>query len=872
MSLQRYWQKRDFSRTPEPRGKEARTGGPLRYVIQKHAARRLHYDFRLELDGTLKSWAVPKGPSLDPDEKRLAVQVEDHPLDYGDFEGVIPERQYGAGAVLLWDRGVWIPQGDPAAGYRRGRLTFRLEGDKLSGLWKLVRMHGRAKSDEDSGEDGKDNWLLIKLDDDSARQGKDAEITETHPESVASGRGIDEVASRRDRVWTSHKVAQQATASRRSPDAGRQLSKLPGAHKAVLPDQLSPQLASLTDRPPQGEDWLAEVKYDGYRMLCRIDDGQVRIFTRNGHDWTARLPRQAEAAAALPLKQAWLDGELVAAGGEAGHSFQLLQQAFDGTADAPLAFYLFDLPYLDGHDLGGVPLTERKRLLAALLADLPPDSPLRYSDHIQGGVDTVFEHACLHGLEGVIVKRADGGYRPGRGRDWLKLKCQRRQEFVIGGYSEPAGSRHGFGALLLGYYDGQGAFRYAGRVGTGFDDKTLTSLAAWLKQHERAKPAYAEPPTGREARDVHWVEPKRVVEVRFAEWTQEGVLRQAAFLGLRPDKAAREVVREAAVSARVPAEADTSTPRRKATRQPRRANGTVTLAGVTLTHPDKVLFPDIGLTKLDLARYYEQVADWVLPHLADRPLTLVRCPEGSEHPCFFQKHLKENIPDAIEQVEVPEDKGTATYMMINSRAALIGMVQMGVLELHTWGARADKLDKPDRLIFDLDPDPELDWPQVVQGVLLTRALLEEIGLTSFLKNTGGKGLHVVVPLHRRAGWDEAKAFSHALARHLAQTFPQLFTAQMAKAKRGGKIFIDYLRNAQGATAVAAYSTRARQGATVSTPLAWEELEQGVRANSFTVRNLAARLDRLGADPWAGYAQTRQTITGEMKRLFDVDES
>lgn len=861
MSLEKYWKKRDFDQTPEPQGSEGHSGPRLGYVIHKHDASRLHYDFRLELEGTLKSWAVPKGPSLDPAEKRLAVQVEDHPLDYGTFEGTIPPKQYGAGTVMLWDYGWWTPQGDPAAGWRKGRLKFRLDGKKLHGHWTLVRMKGRA-------EERQENWLLIKEHDDDARPGSSDEITRELTASVVSGRSMDEIAA-----GAASKSAQPAadTGTEDKAAHARSAGKANSTTLSALPDFIEPQLATLVEQAPAGADWLAEIKYDGYRILCRLEHGAARLFTRQRHDWSGKVAPLCAAIAALPARSAWLDGELLALGDDGQPSFQALQQAFEKPAATRWIYYAFDLLHLDGEDLRALPLLQRKQRLQRLLEQQTASDgsvQLLYSDHVEGDTRAVFQHACLHQLEGIIAKRSTAPWSGGRSRSWQKVKCERRQEFVIGGYTEPAGTRQGFGALLLGYFDHDGRLHYAGRVGTGFNDHLLATLSQWLQQHEQDSPAFINAPTGAARRGVHWVPPVKVAEVRFAEWTGEGLLRQAAFLGLREDKAAAEVVREEEETAM---QLDTKPTPSAARSRPTRKQSGVSVAGVTLTHPDRVLFADTGLSKLALARYYESVADWILPHLAQRPLTLLRCPSGSAE-CFFQKHAGEAMPEVVEGIDVPDnDGGQDRYMMVNTLAGLVGLVQMGVLELHTWGSRQGHLDEPDRLILDLDPDPALPWKQVVEGAQLARTLLSETGLTSFVKTTGGKGLHLVVPLQGGHRWDEVKAFSHALANHLAATLPTLFLSKAAKASRERRIYVDWLRNARGATAVAAFSTRARPGAPLSVPIAWEELEQeDLRSTSFTVANIAQRLRDRKQDPWAEYETTRQRLTGGMKALFGLD--
>ncbi|WDZ98294.1 DNA ligase D [Herbaspirillum sp. WKF16] len=850
--LERYRAKRNFSITPEPSGETTRrkTGKraapqALQFFIQRHHARRLHYDFRLELDGVLKSWAVPKGPSLDPHDKRLAVRVEDHPLDYGSFEGDIPEHQYGAGHVVLWDRGQWQPEGDPAAGLEKGHLAFALRGEKLAGRWALVRMgHADAR--------GKENWLLIKEADEAAARGKEAAVTELRPESVA---GQGDPAPR--------KVRKAAGAK----DAPVQVA---GLKPSRMPARIAAQLATLVAQAPQGEEWLSEMKFDGYRGLCRIAKGRAAIHTREGLDWNARWPVLVQALQKLPVDDAWIDGEVVALDAEGGISFEALQHYTHGEqqqADGVrLALYAFDLPYLNGHDLRGLPLIQRKQLLRELIPGADEEGLLLYSEHIVGQADEVFKHACRHGMEGIVAKRADAPYTGRRDRNWLKIKCERRQEFVIGGYTDPAGQRSGFGAILVGVYGDNGDLHYAGRVGTGFDERLLGSLLKKFKALEQGKPAFARPPTGQQLRGVHWIAPELVAEVKFAQWTRAGILRHGAFVALREDKKPRHIVREA-VGETGPAAAPEKPSRAAA--KGADPSAPVTVAGVRLTHPGKILFPDTGLTKLELARYYQSVARWILPELRRRPLSLVRCPDGHAGKCFFQKHAGQGMPDAIEPIEVPEGEGTAQYMMVNDVAGLVATVQMGVLELHAWGSTGRDLLHPDRIVFDLDPAPDVPWPTVVEGAQLLRGLLQEVGLECFLKTSGGKGLHLMVPIRPEHDWETVKDWAHRVAAHLARHLPDRFIARMTKAARGGKIFVDYLRNAPGATTVVAYSPRSRDGAPVSAPIAWEELDDTLKPDAFKVANMAQRIGHLqGLDPWKDFATSRQRLTSRMLAAFD----
>jgi bifunctional non-homologous end joining protein LigD len=869
MTLEKYYRKRDFGITPEPRGKMVETGQRLVYFIQRHDARKLHYDFRLELEGTLKSWAIPKGPSLDPSDKRLAVHVEDHPVAYGAFEGEIPAHQYGAGSVLLWDKGWWIPDGDPADGYRKGRLKFRLEGEKLSGGWTLVRM----------GTSGgkKENWLLIKEHDGASKTGGAANITELQPDSVKAR------SSKKSGAVKSSVVAAQP--KRRSVPARKESAatgNIEGAVEADMPEMITPQLATLTDQAPAGDGWLSEMKFDGYRALCRIENGAATLFSRTGNDWSAKWKPVAAAAAQLPVTRAWLDGEVVAIAADGSISFQALQNIARNQASGRLVYYVFDLVYLNGHDLHDVPLLQRKQLLAALLAEVDANGPILLSEHLAGDAQQVFSHACMHGMEGIIAKRADARYESSRSRNWLKIKCLQQQEFVIGGYTDPAGQRESFGALLVGVYDDEGRFRYAGKVGTGFDANMLKMLLKDFSKLETETPPFSNPPTGKAVASVHWLKPKMVAEIQFAQWTQSGLIRHASFIALRSDKPALEIRREIPLPIteivapqKKPKQAKAGTgasahgAESKLEADPAASLKSAIIAGIQLSHPSRILFPETGLTKFKLAQYYEEIADWILPHLSQRPLTLVRCPHGGGQQCFFQKHANATTAKDIERIEVPSGGATATYMMANSVPGLISLVQMGVLELHTWGAGHGHLDKPDRIIFDLDPGPDLAWMQVIEAAQLIKGLLEQIGLTSFVKTTGGKGLHVVTPIQPEKSWDDIKAFSRAIAEHLESTLPGRFTSKMSKTRRTGKIFIDYLRNASEATAVAAYSTRARPGGPVSTPIAWDELTEDLRSDSFTVLNVRTRLQHVTQDPWAQYFQLKQRVTEKMLRTFGV---
>ncbi|EJL05912.1 DNA ligase D [Pseudomonas chlororaphis] len=839
-SLSEYQRKRNFAITSEPAADKpsAKSTSALRFVIQKHDARNLHYDFRLELGGSLKSWAVPKGPSLDPRQKRLAVHVEDHPLSYGNFEGSIPAGQYGAGDVIVWDHGVWQPHDDPAASYRAGKLKFTLIGEKLGGDWTLVRTHMRGSGD-------KEQWLLIKEQDALARPSDEYDVVRALPKSVLSG------ATLGDR-----------TAASAKPQAAKKAAKKPSGKKAVvLPQSLAPQLATLVDKAPSG-DWRYEIKFDGYRILARIQDDEVRLLTRNGHDWTSRLPQQAKALAALKLKDSWLDGEMVVLNDEGLPDFQALQNAFDIGRSVDIIYYLFDAPFLQGEDLRETPVEERRQALKQALGR-KSSKVLRFSEAFAAQHQDVLESACALSLEGVIGKRAGSPYVSRRSADWIKLKCRLRQEFVVVGYTRPQGSRSGFGALLLGVNDASGLV-YAGRVGTGFDQKTLKQLHERMQELERDSSPLAKPLTAAQARGVHWIEPQLVAEAEFAEWTREQVVRQAAFIALRSDKPAREIVREQPQTSKAVETRSRSTP----ARSDKAAAHSV--AGVKITHPERVIDKQSGTTKLQLAQFYASIDQQILPHLRERPVSLLRAPEGVEGEQFFQKHAEHLAIPHIRHLDPALDPGHARLMEIDSTAALIGAVQMGTIELHTWGATHDQIETPDLFVLDLDPDPVLPWKSMLEATQLTLSVLDELGLQVFLKTSGGKGMHLIVPLARKADWDTVKGFAKAIAQFMAQQLPERITATMGPKNRVGKIFVDYLRNTRGASTVAAYSVRARPGLPVSVPIARDELGDVRHAQQWNVANLSQRLEALTEDPWHGYAH-RQRITAKMWQQLGADK-
>jgi bifunctional non-homologous end joining protein LigD len=838
MGLREYHRKRDFNITPEPKGEEKKTAGRS-YVIQKHAATRLHYDFRLEMEGVLKSWAVPKGPSLDPSQKRLAMMTEDHPVDYGGFEGIIPEGEYGGGTVLLWDRGTWEPVGDPHKDLRAGKLKFVLHGEKLEGAWMLVRTKGRDARDEGR------SWLLFKERDELARPAAEYDVTAALPESVATDRTLEEIAADRDRVWRSNRAEGKATvpvARKRSRAAAKRAPAIPKA-----------QLATLVDEPPEGDDWLHEMKLDGYRILARVHAGRVTLVTRNGNDWTKAFPAVAADLEHLPAESAVVDGEVAVVLPDGTTSFQALQNWMSGGGSGgTLVYFAFDLLDLDAKDLTRLPLEERKAALEPLIAGARRPL-LRYSQHVAGSGRAFFEEACRRKLEGIVSKHSQAPYQAGRTRTWLKVKCLQEQELVIGGFTDPEGGREGLGALLLGVQDEKG-LKYVGRVGTGFTEATLRDLRKRLKPLEQKTSPFVNKVTGRAVGRAHWVQPKLVAEVAFSEWTRDGKLRHPSFQGLREDKPAEDIVKEQPV----PVAAKPRKPRPSpAARKPKAAD--VEVEGVRLTHPDRVLFPEMGVTKLDLARFYVGIADWIVPHLKGRPTTLVRCPDGLGQPCFYQKHTGLWAPESLRRVKIQEQKKVGEYLIADDLPGLVGLVQIGILEIHTWNSTFDSLEQPDRLVFDLDPDPTVEWKRTMEAAREVRDLLAEHGLSSFLKTTGGKGLHVVVPLVPGAGWDACAEFAAAVAAELVRRKPDAYTDNMSKARRKGKIFVDYLRNARGATSIAAYSTRARPTAPVSTPVAWDELGPKLRPDQHTMATITRRLGALRGDPWKDYEKARRSL-------------
>jgi bifunctional non-homologous end joining protein LigD len=850
MALAEYRRKRHFDKTSEPAGRAAkrRSGRALKFVVQKHAARRLYYDFRLELDGVLVSWAVPKGPSLDPAQKRLAVHVEDHPLEYGSFEGRIPEGEYGAGEVIVWDKGTWTPDGDARIDLKRGRLEFRLTGKKLNGGWRLLRLKGKANGD-------RDNWLLMKRRDESARSDSEFDVLEELPESVKSGKRL---ASDNGTPSPSAERRQAAKKRLRTPKRRHR-----GPATSLDPADYPLALATLVKEPPEGDQWLHEIKLDGYRLLVLVDSPaggrRVRLITRSGLDWTGRYPQVAQAAQSLAVDSAVLDGELVALDEQGVSQFQLLQN-LAANRDQPLVFYAFDLLHLDGEDWRRRPLSERKRRLAELL-QADRHGPIRYSDHVTAQGPAFLAECCRRGLEGIICKRADRPYSAGRSLDWLKVKCLGREELVIGGFTDSPAVGRPIGALLLGYYRDQ-QLVYAGRVGTGFDGKVLADLHRRLVKQKQAPCPFENVPA-RERRDGHWVRPELVAQIEFGSWTDAGIVRHASFQGLREDKPAYAVgppeslkfppasdktmnkrKQQAHLSSRAKGKPRTTPPakRRRSTRQPAKSGSSG--SAVVLTNPQRMLYPDVGLTKQTLADYYAQYADVLLPHVGGRPLSMLRCPEGIDESCFFQKHAAAGTPQALRRIPIEEKDGVEEYLVVDDANGLRAMAQMSILEIHPWGSPAKNIEQPDRLIFDLDPGPKVDWQAVVDAAVHVRDVLAHLDLETFVKTSGGKGLHVVAPLTGPVTWPTLKQFARAIAEHIAQQQPELYTAK--------------LRNDRGSTAVAPYSPRARSGAPLSMPVTWEDLATLESAAQFTIPTAMQQADKR-RNPWRDFFKIKQKL-------------
>ncbi|MBN9087436.1 MAG: DNA ligase D [Reyranella sp.] len=903
-SLATYRAKRDFRQTAEPSGKEAVPAAEqLRFVVQRHDATRLHYDFRLELDGVFLSWAVTKGPSLDPTVKRLAVQTEDHPLDYGDFEGTIPEDQYGGGTVQLWDRGYWIPEGDPHEGLKKGDLKFTLVGHRLEGSWVLVRMKwGREK-----GDSKRTNWLLIKHRDDAAHEGDNDKLLEDNDTSVASGRTLKEIAIGAGKAPTPFMTAKKRTAG-----AVWQSNKKGGGKTAVAPEStakpkkvrsipafVEPQLAKLVEQPTSEPGWVHEVKFDGYRLQLRVVDGKATLKTRKGLDWTARFQAIADVATDLP--DCMIDGEACALDKDGVPNFSALQVALSEGRSQDMVFFAFDAMFAEGEDLRDLPLIERKERLQALLSGLKDRKRLiRYVEHLETAGDAVLASARKMGLEGIISKRADAPYRSTRANTWLKAKCRAGQEVIIGGWTQEGAKLR---SLIVGVHRGQGKKTElvpVGRVGTGFSGAVTRRVLPELKKVESKTSAFAADTSPRKEANMHWARPELVAEIEFAGWTGDGNVRQAAFKGLRIDKPAKEIEAEKPAKPEktvsvVPTGARSArgNPRALAERRDlpmatRRKDPSTSLGmtktsgsapsgpsavmGVTISHPDKPLWPDEKppLTKIELARYYEAVGDWMLPHIQGRPCSLVRTPDGIGGQQFFQRHVMPGSSELITEAKVSGEK--KPYVQLDRVEALAAAAQIGATELHPWNGQPGEPELPGRLVFDLDPAPDVGFNEVVKGALALRKRLEKLGLATFCKTTGGKGLHVVTPLtadEKSPGWDAAKMFAKEICRRLADAEPDRFLLSMAKKERTGRIFLDYLRNDRTSTAVAPLSPRARDGATVSMPLEWSQVKAGLDPKRFTVRTAPALLSKSKA--WRGYDKAAVPLRKAIQALIDAKE-
>ncbi|WP_028388742.1 DNA ligase D [Legionella fairfieldensis] len=826
MSLDRYHQKRDFKKTSEPKGGRSHKTNQSLFVIQKHAASHLHYDFRLELDGVLKSWAVPKGPCYDPNIKRLAMHVEDHPIEYGSFEGIIPKGEYGGGTVMLWDKGTWQSlDNEPLKAYEKGHLRFQLKGSKLKGRWDLIRFKGDKE------------WLLKKYQDEHAKPLARYDITKEKPLSVVSHQSLDEISEYYKGIWSSsgYKKRSRSQKIALNPD----LKEILGA-PAAFPHTISVQLATLVDKPPQGDEWLHEIKLDGYRMIIFKEGKQVRFVSRNHNDWSNEFKSLIPAIQQLSVHTAIFDGEIVILDENGRSNFQRLQNAIKGDPDPDFVLYLFDLLYIDKYDLRAVPLIKRKEQLASVLVQAP-DS-IRYSDHIFGQGEEILKNSCEFALEGIVSKLIESDYIGRRSRAWLKIKCIKRQEFLVGGFSKPRNTRQHFGALYLGVFN-ENQLLFCGKAGTGFTEASLKSI------HEQLKPLITDKnPFSQkipDSKEVTWVKPELIAEIEFSEWTEDGRLRQARFKGLRSDKNPEDISKEKELAV----ETVTKTTRK---------NKPTKKKDPLLTHPDKVLYKEDKITKRDLYDYYEAISDYILPFITDRPLTLVRCPSDYQD-CFYQKHLN-HATGKLGEITIQNKSGEEEpYIYLKDKAGLLSLVQMGVLEIHPWGSTIQHVENPDLLVFDLDPGPDLAWQAVVETAFDVKEHLNQYHLTAFVKTTGGKGLHVVVPIQPLYDWNEVKEFTHVFVDYLEKCNPQKYTSNMAKTKRKGKIFIDYLRNQRGATAIAAYSTRARLHAPVATPVGWDELSNNYQDTFYTIHTLPRRLLNLKTDPWGNFWKIGQSL-------------
>ena len=862
-----YRKKRDFEKTDEPSGRvKVAPAKQRRFVIQKHDATRLHYDLRLEFDGVFKSWAVTKGPSLDPHDKRLAVEVEDHPLDYGDFEGTIPEGEYGGGTVMLWDRGYWESD-DPDRGFKKGDLKFTLHGGKLHGSWVLVRMKG----DRYGGK--RTNWLLIKHRDDFVKEGEENDIL-AEDRSIASGRSMQQIAAGKgrapkpfmlarngkgngkmqaDAVWHSNR-GEAAEARAKTKSAPRSAAPKP-KKVSSMPDFVAPQLCASVESPPTGENWCHEIKFDGYRVQLRVEDGEGLLKTRKGLDWSDKFPEIAKEGGAL--RDALIDGEIVAVDRNGLPDFSALQAAIADGKTSNLIYFAFDLLFADGEDLRALPLIERKERLKKLLEGRKAKAKLiRYVDHFEEDGESVLESASKLKLEGIISKRRDAPYRSGRTESWTKAKVRAGHEVVIGGWKSTQGK---FRSLMAGVYSG-GDLAFVGIVGTGFGADKVRRLMPHLKTNASHKSPFTGKNAPKKTRDVHWLKPNLVAEIEFAGWTADNNIRQAAFKGLRQDKPASEVEAEKPTMAKVAKPVAGRSSAKKGAE----------VMGVAISNQDKALWPDGGdgkpVTKLDLATYFEEVGEWMIGYLKGRPCSVVRAPDGIDGETFFQRHAMTGTSKLLELVRVSGDR--KPYIQIDRVEGLAAVAQSGGVELHPWNCAPNAPDVPGRLVFDLDPAPNVEFTDVIEAAKEMRQRLETLGLESFCKTTGGKGLHVVVPLlHRardRVGWKEAKAFAQGVCQWMANDDPERYLLNMSKKLRKGKIFLDYLRNDRMSTAVGVLSPRARPGATVSMPITWTQVRGDLDPKRYAVRTVPALLGKTKA--WDGYEDAAGAIKPAIKKL------
>ncbi|MFP5329967.1 MAG: DNA ligase D [Alphaproteobacteria bacterium] len=827
LDIATYNRKRDFTKTREPRGRKLKGKGDS-FVVQKHDASHLHWDFRLELDGVLLSWAVPKGPSIDPGEKRLAMRTEDHPLDYGGFEGTIPKGEYGGGTVMLWDRGRWVPEPgkDPRKTLKEGHLHFTLEGERMKGEWVMFRLKPRPG-------DKRETWMLKKVTDEYADPAHGDALVDECVTSVTTGRTMAEIASGED-VWRSNR------GGRKGGRAKRKASEAP-------PEFARPQLATLVDDIPTGSSWLFEYKYDGYRLLLATGSGAVTAWTRKGKDWSDKFRALVKAAEGLP-PGCLIDGEAVALNDKGKPDFQLLQSTLKEQRGKNLVFYAFDLLVDRGEDIRDLPNIERKERLAELLKGAPP--AIIYGDHVVGKGEALFQAICADGGEGIIAKKASAPYRGERTRNWLKVKCIQRQEFVIVGWAE-SDKRVGFRSLLLAARDG-GKLTYVGKVGTGFDTRMLHDLLDRMQPLEIGEPAVDVPRADR--RQAHYIRPELVAEVAFTEFTTEGILRHPSFIALREDKPASEVVVER------PKPLTEKAATKPSKRKTGEARPTPESLGIKISNPDRTIYPTEKLTKYDLASYYAAIDPLIMADAANRPLTLIRCPQGRAKKCFFQKHDSGSFGPDVKHIPITEKKGdTEDYLYVEDIRGVLACVQMGTIEFHGWGSRVEKVEYPDRLVFDLDPDVGLDFAAVREAALRLRDLLADLGLETFPLLSGGKGIHVIAPLDASADWEAVTSFAERFARAVSEAESDRFTANMRKVQRKGRIFLDWLRNQRGSTAVLPYSARAREGAPVAAPIAWEELGTYESGNAFSIRDLDLLLERGASKMLAGWGRARQAL-------------